>query len=90
MTTEMVRMPMACYLKNSASKCRIIVVRGASQHLAQIHPRLDEFDGDMALDRLRLQGHLDAAHTAFADACQHLYLPAMTVPATSSATKQDL
>ena len=44
----------------------------ARHHLPAVHPRLDELDGDQALDRLGLLGHPDGAHAALADLFQQL------------------
>ena len=47
----------------------------ACQHLLAVHPRLDQLDGDEALDRLGLLSHPDGAHAAFADLLQE-FVPA--------------
>ena len=39
-----------------------------------IHPGLDDLEGDLAADRLRLLGHVDDAHPPFADLFQQLVL----------------
>ncbi len=44
----------------------------AGDHLAGVHAGLDDFQGDGALDRVRLFGHKDDAHAAFADLLQEL------------------
>ena len=41
-------------------------------HLARIHPRLDDLEGDLAVDRLRLLGHVDDPHPALADLLEQL------------------
>jgi hypothetical protein len=43
-----------------------------SDHLAAVHARLDDLESNLALDRLRLLGHVDGAHAAFADLLQQL------------------
>ena len=42
------------------------------QHLLRVHARLDDLDGDAALDRFRLLGHPDVAHAPFADLFEQL------------------
>ena len=42
------------------------------EDLARVHARLDELEGDAALDRLGLLGDPDGAHAAFADLLQQL------------------
>ncbi len=44
----------------------------AGDHLARIHARLDDLQGDLALDRLGLLGQEDRAHAAFAELLQQL------------------
>ena len=44
----------------------------AGDDLPGVHARLDQLDGDQALDRLGLLGHPDAAHAAFADLLDEL------------------
>ena len=44
----------------------------AGDDLAAVHARLDDLEGDLALDGLRLLGHEDDAHAAFADLLQEL------------------
>ena len=39
----------------------------AGDHLAGIHPGLDDLERDPAPDRLLLLGHVDGAHAPFAD-----------------------
>ena len=41
-------------------------------HLPRVHARLDDLERDPALDRLRLLGHVDHAHAAFADLLEQL------------------
>ena len=41
-------------------------------HLVAVHAGLDDLEGDLALHRLRLLGHEDRAHAAFADLLQEL------------------
>ena len=42
----------------------------AGDHLAAVHPRLDQLQGHLAFDRLGLLGHVDHAHPAFTDDLQ--------------------
>jgi hypothetical protein len=42
----------------------------AGDHLPAVHPRLDDLEGDLALDGLGLLGHENGAHAAFADLLQ--------------------
>ena len=42
----------------------------AGDDLAAVHARLDDLDGDLALDGMGLLGHEDGAHAAFADLLQ--------------------
>ena len=44
----------------------------AGDHLPGVHARLDDLEGDLAADRLRLLGHEDDAKAAFADLLQQL------------------
>jgi hypothetical protein len=44
----------------------------AGDDLPAVHTRLDDFQGDFALDGLGLLGHPDDAHSAFADLLQEL------------------
>ena len=39
----------------------------AGDHLARVHARLEDLQGDLAADRLGLLGHEDHAEAAFAD-----------------------
>ena len=42
----------------------------AGDDLRDVHARLDDLEGDLAADGLRLLGHEDGAHAAFADLLQ--------------------
>ena len=42
----------------------------AGDDLPAVHARLDDLEGDLALDGLRLLGHEDGAHAALADLLQ--------------------
>ena len=44
----------------------------AGDHLARIHARLKDLEGNLAADRLLLLGHEDDAKAAFADLLQQL------------------
>ena len=44
----------------------------AGDHLAGVHPRLDDLQGHFSVHRLLLLGHVDHAHAAFADLLQEL------------------
>ena len=44
----------------------------AGDDLPAVHARLDDLEGDLALDRLGLLGHIDDAHAPFADLLQQL------------------
>jgi hypothetical protein len=44
----------------------------AGDNLARVHAGLDHFEGDLPLDRVRLLGHPDHTHAAFADLLQEL------------------
>ena len=44
----------------------------AGDDLPAVHARLDDLEGDLALHRLRLLGHPDYAHAAFANLLQEL------------------
>ncbi len=44
----------------------------AGDDLAAVHARLDDLEGDLALDGMRLLGHEDGAHAALADLLQQL------------------
>ena len=54
--------------------------------LARVHPRLDDLEGDLAADGLRLLGHVDDAHARLRrSAASSLYGP-MTDPGLRAAT----
>ena len=42
----------------------------AGDDLSGVHAGFDDFQGDLAVDRLFLLGHVDDAHAAFADLLQ--------------------
>ena len=44
----------------------------AGDHLPRVHARLDDLQRHLAADGLRLLGHVDQAHAAFADLLQQL------------------
>ena len=54
----------------SARACRSASKRAMTWR--RVHARLDDLEGDLALDRLGLLGHPDRAHAAFADLLQQL------------------
>ena len=54
----------------SARACRSASKRAIT--CRRVHARLDDLQGDRALDRLGLLGHVDDAHAAFADLLQQL------------------
>ena len=54
----------------SARACRSASKRAID--LPRVHARLDDLQGDLAADRLRLLGHVDHAHAALADLLQQL------------------
>ena len=44
----------------------------AGDDLGRVHARLDDLEGNRALDRVLLLGHVDDAHAPFADLLQEL------------------
>jgi hypothetical protein len=46
----------------------------AGQHAGRVHPRLDDFDGHAAFDRVRLVGHEDRPHAPLADFLEQFVL----------------